>query len=275
MTPPPEPPPSAVTRFRTKLLVAMMLVVSASTALALYFAERNAAADVERGLQREFQGELAALHHVQEIRHAALVERCRALVGKPRIHAALEDNALDLLYPSAQDELRDVMAPAGEAAAEESATALHAEFYRFLDRTGALIAPPNARAVGALRPEEEAQLALPGLSDRQQLGYLVRRTGDGREAMAEVIAMPIVSSENGEVIAAIVLGFKPVVLGGLRMDSGIRRGVWLGGRLHLSALSAAEQAALGGEIRRAIAAGGLAENSFGREVAGAPHLFFY
>jgi hypothetical protein len=28
---------------------------------------------------------------------------------KPRIHAALEDNALDLLYPSAKDELRDLM----------------------------------------------------------------------------------------------------------------------------------------------------------------------
>ena len=53
-----------------------MLVVSASTALALYFAERNLAAAAERDLQREFHGELAAMHHVQEIRHAALVERC-------------------------------------------------------------------------------------------------------------------------------------------------------------------------------------------------------
>ena len=48
------------------------------------------------------------LHNVHEIRQAALAERCRALVRKPRIHAALEDNALDLLYPSAKDELRDI-----------------------------------------------------------------------------------------------------------------------------------------------------------------------
>jgi signal transduction histidine kinase len=268
---PPASPPSAVARFRTKLLVAMMLVVSASTALALYFAQRNAAADAEHDLRREFQGELAALHHVQEIRHAALVERCRSLVGKPRIHAALEDDALDLLYPSAKDELRDVMEPA----AEQAASALHAEFYRFLDRTGALIAPPHARDVGALNPEEERQLALPGLSERPQLGYLVRRAADGSEAVSEVITMPIVSTDTGEVIAAIVLGFKPVILGGLRMDSGIRRGVWFGGRLHLSTLAPAEQAALGGEVTRAIAAGGAAEKNFGREIAGTPHLFFY
>ena len=89
---PPRPGPAG---FRTKLLVAMMLVVSAVIALGLYFAERNLTTGVERDLEREFQAELATLNHQQEIRHAALVERCRALVRKPRIHAALEDHALD------------------------------------------------------------------------------------------------------------------------------------------------------------------------------------
>jgi signal transduction histidine kinase len=270
-----ERPKSAVTRFRTRLLVAMMLVVSTSTALALYLAQRNVAANVERELEREFQGELAALHHVQEIRQAALVERCRSLVGKPRIHAALEDNALDLLYPSAKDELRDVMETVADSAAERSVPSLHAEFYRFLDRTGTPIAPPNVRDVGRLRPEEEKQLALPGLGASQQLGYLVRRTDDGAEVVSEMIAMPIVSTETGEVIAAIVLGFKPVALGGLRMDSGIKRGVWFDGRLHMTSLTPGEQTVLDGEVTRAIAGSDAMESRFGREIAGAPHLFFY
>ena len=270
MTEPPEPPKSAFLRFRTKLLVAMMLVVSASTAFALYFAQRNAAADAERDLRREFQGELAALHHVQEIRLAALVERCRSLAEKPRIHAALEDKALDLLYPSAKDELSDLMGTTVEPAAT-----LHAEFYRFLDRTGALIVPPDARDVGFLRQEEENELSMSPLSDRQQLGYLLRKTADGSDVISEIIAMPIVSGETGEVIAAIVLGFKPPALGGLRMDSGIQRGVWFGGRLHLPALSPAEQLALGTEIARAIAAQGTVQSSFDREIAGIPHLLFY
>ena len=97
------------TGFRSKLLVAMMLLVAGVTAIAIYVAQRNLAAEVAGSLQREFREKLALLHGVQKVRHAALSERCRALVRKPRIHAALEDNALDLLYPSAQDELRDLV----------------------------------------------------------------------------------------------------------------------------------------------------------------------
>ncbi|MEY2575892.1 MAG: two-component system, OmpR family, sensor kinase, partial [Verrucomicrobiota bacterium] len=98
---------SPAASFRAKLLVAMMLVVAGLTGTGLYVAQRKANADIQRDLQRNFQADLAALHSVEELRYAALAERCRTLVAKPRIHAALEDNALDLLYPSAKDELRD------------------------------------------------------------------------------------------------------------------------------------------------------------------------
>jgi len=98
-----------ITTFRRKLSVTIVLVVSAITALALYLAQRNVAATAERDLRANFQAELAGLHKIEQLRHAALTERCHALAEKPRIHAALEDNALDLLYPSAKDELRDLM----------------------------------------------------------------------------------------------------------------------------------------------------------------------
>src|SRR5213080_2954222 len=87
----------------------MMLVVSALTAFGLYFTQRKVAATAERDLQENFQAELVSLHKVLALRQTALTERCGQLVSKPRIHAALEDNALDLLYPSAKDELRDLM----------------------------------------------------------------------------------------------------------------------------------------------------------------------
>ena len=155
--------------FRAKLFVAMMLVVSGLTAAGLYLAERNAAAVAAQDLQRDFQAELASLHSVEELRYAALAERCRVLVEKPRLHAALEDNALDLLYPSAKDELRDVMEDRASTA-DEQAPALHARFYRFLDRTGAVLPPPNQNDVGLLRPEEQSQLALKGLPEKSQRG---------------------------------------------------------------------------------------------------------
>src|SRR5438270_7923606 len=147
-----SPNKRGVAGFRTKLLAAIMLVVSGLTALGLYFAQRNVVANTGRDLQQKFQTELSWLHKVQELRHAALAERCRALASKPRIHAALEDNALDLLYPSAKDELRDLM-EGDEPPAEDAAHSLHARFYRFLDDTGAVLPPPNSKDVGELRAD--------------------------------------------------------------------------------------------------------------------------
>ena len=274
MTPPPEAKKSGVASFRTKLLVAMALVVFAITASGLYFAQRKVAAETEHDLQRDFQAALASLHGVQEIRHAALAERCRALASKPRIHAALEDNALDLLYPSAKDELHDVMEGEGGQPPETAAHALRAKFYRFLDAKGAVIPPDNTADVGELKPEEESQLALGAITDEQQLGYLVRKAGDGGETIAEVIAMPIFSTETGEAIAAIVLGFKPAELASDRAGTGMKNGIWLNGRLHLPAFAEAARMAIGLEVTRVIGAG-RAESDFAVQIDGTPHRLFY
>ena len=252
----------------------MMLVVSGLTASALYYAQRHLTAEAEQDLQRDFHSELAALHRVQEVRHAALAERCRALVRRPRIHAALEDNALDLLYPSAKDELRDVMAAAEEPLSEQTTHALRARFYRFLDSHGAVISPSNPLDVGELTPDAEAQLSLRHLSEKQQIGYL-RRQEDGAETIDEVIAMPIISHETGEVIAALALGFKPVELGNMRAGSGIKSGIWLNGELHLPQTSVEERACLGAEVSRALQVSSSSASSLSVNAQGVPHLLFY
>src|ERR1700747_100309 len=140
------PNKSAIASFRTKLSVAIMLVISAVTALGLYLAQRNVTTTAERDLQRIFQSELSSLHKLEELRDAALAERCLALASKPRIHAALEDNALDLLYPSAKDELHDLM-EGEEPPSEQAASTLHARFYRFLDGAGAGLASLNSKGM--------------------------------------------------------------------------------------------------------------------------------
>ena len=273
MTAPVQPPPAGVARFRTRLLLAMMLVVSAATALSLFFAQRHVAAAAQRSLNQEFQDALASLHAVQAVRDAVLAERCRTLARRPRIHAALEDNALDLLYPSSEDELSDVREGAAGPAGERETYALRARFYRFLDRRGAVLSPPDPAREGALAPAEEAALALPGAPGRPQTGYLARSAG-GAEPVDEVIAMPIVSTETGEVIAALVLGFKPLELAGAPTDAALRSGVWLDGRLHLPALGAPARAAVAARIARALAAGGPGEASFPIDVEGTPSLLF-
>jgi hypothetical protein len=86
------------------LFTANMLVVALITLLGLYFAQARLAQNAAKELQRDFQSQLAARHNAQQLRLGALLERCRALVRRPRIHAALADDALELLYPNSEDD---------------------------------------------------------------------------------------------------------------------------------------------------------------------------
>src|SRR5437868_3280783 len=169
-----------VASFRTRLFTAIMVIVATVTALGFYLAQRRVTADAERNLQQTFQTELSSMHKVEELRHAALADRCIALAAKPRIHAAIEDNAIDLLYPSAKDELRDLM-EGEEPPPEQAARSLHARFYRFLDSTGAVIKPLNPYDFGELDAKTEAQLALDRLPDTQEIGYIKGNAQAGGE----------------------------------------------------------------------------------------------
>src|SRR6266700_2175829 len=222
-----------VRSFRTKLLTAMMLVVSGLMAFALYFAQRHVTAAAQHDLQQDFQAELSSLDKVQELRNAALAERCSALALRPRIHAALEDNALDLLYPSAKDELRDLME--NEGSPLHTGPSLHAKFYRFLDAAGAVLSPPNPKDVGQLSSRAETQ----------QIGYIRENAGATDGTVDEVVAVPIFSTETGDVISALVVGFKAFELIGKSAGAGTKSGIWLNDQLHMPSLSKSAQAALG------------------------------
>src|SRR6266404_4517913 len=263
-----------VTRFRTKLLAAIMLVVSAIMAFGLYLAQRNVTAAAQRDLQQNFQAELSSLDKVQELRNAAIAERCSTLASRPRIHAALEDNALDLLYPSAKDELRDLM-EGEESSPEEEASSLHARFYRFLNAGGAVLSPPNPKDVGELNPQAEAQLSLKQLAETQQIGYAQEEVDAEDEIVDEIVAVPIFSTETGNVISALVVGFTPFELTGKGKGAGMESGIWVNGRLHLPSLSKAARSALGSDITKAVTNSTSAQNNLTVTVNGAPQLLFY
>src|SRR5207247_4511090 len=134
----------------TRLFAAIMVIVATLTALGFYLAQQKITVDAERNLQETFKTELSSMHKLEELRHATLADRCNALAGKPRIHAAIEDDAIDLLYPSAKDELRDLM-EGDEPPPEQAARSLHARVSRFLDSRGALITPPHDSGVGVVQ----------------------------------------------------------------------------------------------------------------------------
>jgi len=272
MTSASRPNKPKVRSFRTKLLAAMMLVVSGLMALALYLAQRHVAAAAQSNLQQNFQAELLSLDKVRELRNATLAERCGTLASRPRIHAALEDDALDLLYPSANDELRDLMETAQPSQSERF---LRAKFYRFLDPAGEVLPPPNPKDVGELSLKAERQLTLKRLPETQQIGYIVETPDATDEIVDEIVAAPIFSTDTGDVISALVVGFKPFELIGKAAGAGMKSGIWLNGQLHMPSLSKSSQAALGSEIAKAITNSDRVQSNFRVNVDNAPQLLFY
>ena len=237
---------SGVTAFRVKLLTAMALVVVTLTFLGLYLAEQSVSGETQHDLRLAFGSELALLRTVRDIRHTSLAERCRSLVLKPRIHAALEDNALDLLYPSAKEELGDALLPGDSATDALGHRSIRPHFYRFLDSSGKVISPLNTPEVGALSPDEEKRLNFREVPHEQQNGYLVR----SQKEIVEIFATPIISTETGEAIAALVAGFP--FEGKERPGSGLQGGMWLGGRLYQPSLDEGARTLLEKEIGRVI-----------------------
>ena len=261
-----------VASFRTRLFTAMMIIVAVLTALGLYLAQRKVTADAERNLQETFQAELSSLHKLEELRHAALADRCNALAAKSRIHAAIEDNAVDLLYPSAKDELRDLM-EGEEPPPEQGAQSLHATFYRFLDGTGSVLKPPNPKEVGPLDAKAEDQLSLTKLPETQQIGYVQENGGTDGGAVAEVLAVPIFSTDTGDVISTLVVGFKPFQP--KEAGAGMKSGIWVNGQLHLPSLPRSAEASLTEKIANGVAGSDRAESKFRVNVDSTPQLLFY
>ena len=272
MSPAKQSRDKGVARFRTQLFTAMMVIVATLTGLGFYLAQQKVTADAERNLQQSFQAELSSMHKLEELRHAALADRCDTLATKSRIHAAIEDNAIDLLYPSAKDELRDLM-EGDEPPPEKAARSLHAKFYRFLDTKGAVIKPLNPSDVGELDAKTEAQLALDKLPNKQQIGYIQQNNPNGGGFIHEVIAVPIFSTDTGDVISALVIGFKPLEVEA--KHAGMKSGIWANGKLHLPALPAFAQASLNDRLAGELAKADKSENYFRVDVGSAPQLLFY
>jgi signal transduction histidine kinase len=273
VSPSAESRPAGLRWFRTKLFVAMMLVVSALTSLGIYVAQRRAAVDAQTDLQRDFELELASLHRLQDLRNAAVDDRSTSLARNARIHAALEDNALDLLYPSAREELRDLM-ERPDSGNKDVAEGLHARFYRFLDGHGAVIVPPT-RDAGDLLPNEQAQLAQNGVPQTMQTGYLARHNEPDGPTIDEMIAVPIRSTETNDVIAALVLGFKPVEVIARSGTTGMKSGILVDGKLQLPAFDSAAEEQIALEVIRDVAQAEDTEHSLETKIGGMPHLLFF
>lgn len=253
MSPAAESRNPVIGRFRSRLLVALMLIVSALTLLALYLAQWSAA---QADFQRAFDAEVEMLDRLQASRTAAAQERCRTAAQRQRIRGALEENTLEYLYPNTTAELRDLL-ERGQKSSTPS-NVLQGKFYRFIHSDGKIIPlPPRGAGVllpgehpGFLLPDEEAQLVQPTLPQSIQDGFLLRRN---ERTVDELIAMPIRASENDEVMAVLVLGIRPVAGYFHSSEVGMQSGIMVDGELRLPGVEEEVERRLGGKIMPVLA----------------------
>ena len=247
--------------FRGRLLVAMMVVVSAITAAILAINEHNADASSHREIEAQFQGQLGELLVAQEKRQAPARESCQRLVRSVRIRAALAEDDTELLYTAADTVVQSM--------------AMKPEFFCFLDDAGAVLPPPSGTIAEAVEPWREQIGAAGIVGQAQQTGYLAARREDGPAVLREIIATPILAAGTQEKRGMLALGFPPVDLSARPERTEIPGGIWLAGRLEMSTLPPAARepvrTALAEKLRDPRSAG----NSLRLTIEDSPYLLFY
>ena len=267
-------------RFRRRLFVTMTIVVLLVTVIAVALVQRGMEADLRWNLDRRFESEFDALLAVQDANTAAVVDRCRVLVRSPRIHAAIEDNGLDLLYSIADDELHSLIpshriaAGGGTVPSLDTNPMIQVLCHRFLDENGAVIEPPPSH-VDANGSAGLHNLAMRTLSDQEEIGYITEDSGNDAGKVHAIVASPIFASDTARPIAALVIVFKPLELPARLVRNGVKSGVWAEGCLQLPSCPPADLRRIKAQIAAVSLRTDRAEGAMPAEIGGLPFLLQY
>lgn len=202
---------SKVSGFRKRLYLSIILVVGLITVFGAAISHKELTRLSEQDFITSIDRSVVAVLHARSVRQQVLADICYDLSRQPRIHAALEDDALDLLYPSATNELRQVMQRHVSNGTEQIDSNLRAVFYRFLDLNGKVINPEDNDAHGKLPDGLADRLNLNELPDSQQVGYFIQKLSGETSSVIEVIAVPIISMESLTPISVLVVGFPFII----------------------------------------------------------------
>jgi class 3 adenylate cyclase len=258
--------------FRTKLVVAMTLVVAGVTGATLYVASKRVQATYQNQFEQQFQQQLAYFSEVRLRQLNELVRKCEALGKSVRLASALEtaieDDDPDFVYDNLSTEI-DVLAKATETTnpaltklreamrrgpAARSSPQRDRERDRFqsnlfnlavVDAQGRILVPENKRATFMFRPDLKnrsevfsifKEHAAAEVLKEQEIGYLPMRKEADSAQLREIILTPIVNQGTGETIGALIMGFPVRDFGESAMyqfsEKALQSGIWLGGRVY-------------------------------------------
>lgn len=227
-------------RFRWRLQLTVMAIVSVATLVVLVVAQRHLESSAAETVRVEFEHSFEGLRAVQEFRSAALVERARELVEKLRV--STERDLRRRLYALGADVLADVLETNERPVGDHRS--FHVEFFRFLDSEGEVIPPGALTSMHGLSAREEWALRLPGAPrDQPQLGCLILEKLDEDGPLYDLIALPVAIERGERYVATLVLGLEsarfPEPMPS--SDSETSVGLWSQGRLFLTNLPVAER----------------------------------
>lgn len=95
--------------FRTKLVLAMMLVVAGVSAATFLVTENQVEAAYSKLFKNSIESQITYLPKEQEARLSYVRETCRTLVESVRLQAALREGDVEEIYVGARDELKKVL----------------------------------------------------------------------------------------------------------------------------------------------------------------------
>ncbi|MEK7686030.1 MAG: adenylate/guanylate cyclase domain-containing protein [Verrucomicrobiota bacterium] len=284
--------------FRSKLLLAMMIVVMGVTGATLFATQQRMQAAYERLFEQQFRAYLGFFNALQQTRLSSIEGRCLDFAKSVRLRALMRrlitasesndssdyDQAAAKLYQTAEDELREVLGePAGPRPWQRAA------FFRFLDFKGQVLNTPKGVDVGMSHPAgrqhlKEQLAALAKLLQEpapQEVGYLAPPGSDGRGVLLEVVFTKIMDSLSGEPLGALVVGFPmsesmpvPDASSTANMNQ-IKSGFWLEKQLHARSIPEALRPVVAQELTAQIGSAKLRQGDLILLLAGEPHRVFF
>jgi class 3 adenylate cyclase len=277
--------------FRTKLLLAMMLVVVLVTAATLVATQHKVQDTYDRLFQDQFEAQVNTFSARQEARLSVIRDRCELAAGNVRLRSAIEEESDPAeIYSKAADEIRlagfyslpsTPRFDRSEASAKRKTKTLGEPFVRLLDREGKVIHPPDAGEESARQKVERQLRFMRGAVRRleeQQVGYVTRETANGKSQLLEVVVTPI-ALPDGHKVGALIVGFplSDLELGErtLNVVSRLRSGIWLENEIHSKTIPDVVRDSLAGRVADTMKSSSRVSGDFTLVVEGVPHRAFY
>ncbi len=289
----------AALSFKSKLFLAMMVVVVGVSASTLYLTQTRMQAAQQHYFEQQFRDQIGYFNSLQDNRLKNAAIRCQDFINSVRLRALMqrvlaavenhdqEDLAAsrEKLYRTALDELREVVKPS-----QVSPLSQHPAFFRLLDFRGQGLDPIAGVDAGIDDPKARqsmqgqlAALAQAFTNDAPQYVYLAVMENELHRLPLSVLFIPIVDSGNQERLGAMALGYPipefnssiPAASPVRPAMSRIKSGLWMEHELFANDLPAEVGSSIAALLRQKLEGNPQTPGDFNLTILSEPFRAFY